>query len=317
MTPLLTVAGVDVSFRAAGRPPTHAVIDATLNVDPGTTVALVGESGSGKTTLARTILGLQRRDRGDITLFGTSLPEDPRRVPTTLRRKLQPLFQDPGASLDPMWRMGDLLREAMLVTQSVAPTHYDAEIDRWFVALGLEKDLLARRPHELSGGQQQRMALARVLITGARFLVLDEPLTALDPPSQRAATELLLQLKRQHGVASLLVSHDLALVRTLADSVVVMYRGRIVESGPTHVVLGAPRHPYTRLLLASVLPADPDLARQRLATLPEDHVTELPPLGCAFAPRCPHVIPACRESTPPLIAEADAPNHIFACPVRI
>ncbi len=317
MTSILEVKDVDVTFRPSGLPATRAVIGASLALRQGTSLALVGESGSGKTTLARAVLGLIPRDSGEIKVFGDALPKNPREVPLAMRRRMQPLFQDPGASLDPMWRVGDLLMEAMEVTGSVEQAQYDAEISIWMNALGLDRDLLTRRAHELSGGQKQRMALARALVTGAKLLVLDEPLTALDPPAQRAASELLLNLKRAHGISSLLVSHDIGLVRFLADDVAVMYRGRIVESGCTEDVLAKPKHPYTSLLLASVLPTQPLAARGRLASLPEDHVTEQPLAGCAFAPRCLHAIAKCHIDTPSLSAVPSGAGHAVACPVVV
>jgi oligopeptide/dipeptide ABC transporter ATP-binding protein len=314
----LEVAGVSVTYRPGRDDAVAALRDVSLTVRRGRTLALVGESGSGKTTLARVILGLERRESGVVRVDGIDVAADPSRVPREVRKRIQPLFQDPGASLDPMWRMRDLLIEAMDVSGSVPPSMRPARIGELLLALGLADDLLDRRVHELSGGQKQRFALARALATGADMLVLDEPLTALDPPAQRAAMDLFATLKRDRGVTTLLVSHDLDLVRTAADDVVVLYRGRVVESGPTTDVLGTPRHPYTRLLLASVMPPNPAEARRRLAALPEDDAVADPvPSGCAFAPRCPLVVDACRVATPDPKPIRDGAEHAAACPVSV
>jgi oligopeptide/dipeptide ABC transporter ATP-binding protein len=217
-----------------------------------------------------------------------------------------------------MWRMRDLLVEAMDVSGSTPVAERAARLGELLDALGLEAALLDRRVHELSGGQKQRFALARALATGAGLLVLDEPLTALDPPAQRAATTLFHALKRERGVTTLLVSHDLDLVRGLADDVVVLYRGRVVESGPTAAVLGTPRHPYTRLLLASVMPPNPAEARRRLAALPpDDAVAEPAATGCAFAPRCSLAVDACRATVPTSTPVDGSADHAAACPLAV
>jgi peptide/nickel transport system ATP-binding protein len=273
MSGLLEVAGLVKEFpgRRRGDAAVRAVDGVDLSLAEGSALGLVGESGSGKTTVARCVLGLTPATRGSISYAGGSF-----------RREVQLVFQQPVAALDPRMRVADLVAEP-LRAHGLPRDRVPVLLDE----VGLSSALSDRYPHELSGGQAQRVVIARALATRPRLLVLDEPTSALDVVVQAQILNLLLELRREHGLAFLLISHDLSVVAHLSEDVAVMYLGRIVERGRAHDVLSAPRHPYTRALLG---------ARRGKGAASLDQPSPLPgetppawavPNGCRFHPRCP------------------------------
>jgi len=232
--------------------PVRVVDGVSLDVDRGETLGLVGESGSGKTTLARAILRLIEATSGSVRLGGTdvlALKPAPLRA---LRRKMQLVFQDPRASLNPRMRCGDAVREGLEIHRLAEGAAADARVRQLFDEVGLPADAVTRWPHELSGGQRQRVGIARALAVDPELLVCDEPVSALDVSVQAQVLNLLADLQRGRNLAMLFISHDLAVVRHLASRVAVMYRGRIVEEGPIERVYSAPQDSYTQRLLAAV-----------------------------------------------------------------
>ncbi len=279
-----------------------AVDDVSFTIARGRTLALVGESGCGKSTLARLMVGLDEPTQGSAWVDGVDVqatlagPGDAARA---LRRRMQMVFQDPYASLNPRWRIGDIVAEPLLEQGLILPAQAPARVDALLASVGLEGLDTRRFPHQFSGGQRQRISLARAIATSPEFLVCDEPTSSLDVSVQAQVLNLLVDLQRERALTCLFISHNLVVVRYVADEVGVMYLGRLVELAPRDDLFATPRHPYTRMLLAAV----PDLkgrGRERVPVLGEVPDPLLPPSGCAFHPRCPNANERCRVERPAL-----------------
>jgi len=248
--PLLQCTGVSVSFRQRGRAaPFYAVRDASLDVGAGRIVGLVGESGSGKSTLARAIVGLQRIDAGSITFQGTTFG---RTRTAADRRGIQMIFQDPYGSLDPRMKIRSALAEIIRRHTDLRGKAIDDRCAELMDMVRLPRSILASRPAGMSGGQRQRVAIARALSINPRLLVADEPVAALDVSVQAGIVNLLSELRREVGLSILFISHDLSIVRTLCDSVSVIYRGEVVEAQPCADLFAHPRDDYTKTLLSAI-----------------------------------------------------------------
>jgi oligopeptide/dipeptide ABC transporter ATP-binding protein len=287
---LLTIDDLVVEHRSPGRPVVRAVAGASLEVNAGEVVGLVGESGCGKSTLARAVCGLNPVTEGRIAFEGRPV------TPLGLRRRkltgIQMVFQDPYASLNPRRRVGEQIADGLRTSGDTATNPADL-LER----VGLPRDFAGRHPHEFSGGQRQRIAIARALAARPRLLIGDEPISALDASAQAQVATLMRDLAVDSGAGLLFISHDLSVVRLIADRIAVMYLGRIVEIGDTAEVWANPRHPYTQALLKAI-PA-PD----GLGVLPAELAGDVPdpadpPQGCRFHPRCPHVMDICRVKEP-------------------
>jgi ABC-type glutathione transport system ATPase component len=247
----LELSGIARTYRTRGREVT-ALEGVSLVVPPGEIVGLIGESGCGKTTLARIAACLLEPDRGTVRFAGQVVSGLPERERTGFRRGVQIVFQDPVAALNPRRRAGELVAEPLRLHRIVPRSDVSGETDRLLSAVGLAPVLAGRRPHELSGGQRQRVAIARALALRPRILICDEPVASLDVSVRAQILNLLLGLKRAHGLGILFISHDLSVVRRIAQRVAVMQRGRIVETGTGGEIWRAPQHEYTRTLIASV-----------------------------------------------------------------
>ncbi|MEQ8968339.1 MAG: ABC transporter ATP-binding protein [Azospirillaceae bacterium] len=254
-------------FFGKGRASAHAMDDVGFHLAAGETLALVGESGSGKSTTGRAILRLIEVDSGRIEVAGDDIRGLSSRALRRERRKMQMIFQDPFAALNPRMSAGRLVAEPMVIHDIAAGSELDDRVEALFRRVGLESDHIRRYPHEFSGGQRQRLCIARALGVGPRLMVADEPTSALDVSVQAQVLELMLELQQTLGLAYLFISHDMAVVEEVAHRVAVMRKGRIVEIGPRADVLGDPRHPYTRTLLAAVPMPDPTRKRGALPTL--------------------------------------------------
>jgi len=310
--PLLELSEVEVRFRlrggrGAGRSELRAVDGVDLTVAPGEVVALVGESGSGKTTLGRCVLGLQRPTAGRVMLDARAV--DPRTAPGLV----QPIFQDPYSSLDPRWAVGRSIREPLDAQGIGTPAERAARVEELLEQVGLQPGLARRLPRELSGGQRQRVAIAAALAPRPRLIVADEAVSALDMLVQAQILNLIAGLREELGVSILFITHDLAVVRHIADRVAVMYLGRIVEEGAVDAVFAAPRHPYTRALLEAH--PEPDPSRRAGAPRVGGEIPNpiAPPPGCSFHPRCPLAEAVCTSVRP--VATAFSPDHRAACHV--
>ncbi|MCD0501468.1 ABC transporter ATP-binding protein [Bordetella petrii] len=298
--PLVRVQGLTVHFPtgAARRGQVvRAVEDVSFDVPRRTIVGLVGESGSGKTTTGRALLRLFSPTAGRIVFDGTDITDlnEARMLPW--RRRMQIVFQDPYASLNPRMTVAEILGEA-LDTHGLARQRREARIAELLERVGLDADHRRRYPHEFSGGQRQRIGIARALAVEPDFIVADEPVSALDVSVQAQVLNLLQDLQRDLGLAMLFVAHDLAVVDYLCDEVVVMYLGRVMERGPTRRVYDAPRHPYTQALLSAAPVPDPRAPRSRILLKGEIPSPVNPPSGCVFRTRCPHAAEICAGAVP-------------------
>ena len=312
---LVVAEALSRSFAAPGwftrARPIQAVSDVSLAIGRGEAVGLVGESGSGKSTVGRLLLGLLRPGAGRILLEGRDLATFRAAEMRAVRRRMQLVFQDPYASLDPRRRVGSQIADGLAIHRLVPPGQRRERVAALLAQVGLPPNGADRFPHEFSGGQRQRIAIARALATGPEFLVADEPVSALDVSVQAQVLALLADLRSKLGLGLLFISHDLAVVRSLCDQVIVLYLGRVMERGPAAAVLRAPRHPYTRALLAAAPTIDAARRRTRLLLQGDPPSPANPPAGCVFHTRCPFGLPACKEARPAL--RAAGPAHQFAC----
>jgi oligopeptide transport system ATP-binding protein len=290
-----------------------AVDGVSLHADDGEVVGLVGESGCGKSTLARTVVQLVPATAGAIRFEGQTLNELSREALRRLRPRIQMIFQDPYASLNPRQTVYDTLAEPMLAHGIVARRAAADEVARLMDAVGLARRFVRKYPHEFSGGQRQRIAIARALALRPKLVLADEPVSALDVSVQAQILNLLKHLSTEFGLAMLLIAHDLAVVKHVSRRIAVMYLGAIMEEGPAADVLLHPLHPYTRALISAIPTPDPVLARARKPILLQgDPPSPLrPPSGCRFHPRCPWATKACAQHAPELVEHR--PNRKAAC----
>ena len=318
---LIEMAGLAVHFpvqrtwtdalRAAPRRHLRAVDGVDLSIGAHETLGLVGESGSGKTTLARTLVRIYEPSAGTVRLKGRALASYPRLGEGGLCRQIQMVFQDPYSSLNPRKTVGATITEVLLFHRICAPAAAAAEVTRLLREVGLPASVADHLPRSLSGGQRQRVGLARALAVRPAFVVLDEPVAALDVSIQAQILNLLRDLKDHSGLGMLLVAHELSVVRHMSDRVAVMYLGRIVELGAAGAIFERPQHPYTQSLLKAVPRLVPQ-RRHRAAVLSGDIPSPLDiPSGCRFHPRCPKAQDICRRVDPPVTSPA--PGHLAAC----
>jgi peptide/nickel transport system ATP-binding protein len=311
---LLTVDRLEVVYRSGRRvPEVRAVDDVSFEIGRGETLGLVGESGSGKSTIGRAILGLTPAESGSVTFEGADIAWRPGTRRASLRGAIQLVSQNPSSALNPARTIGGTLVETLRPNREIGKAEARSRAEAMLANVGLG-GVAGRYPIQFSGGQRQRIAIARALMAKPRLVVCDEPVSALDLSVQAQVLNLLAALQRSLGLSYLFISHDLAVVRHIAHRMVVLYRGRVMEAGPSQTVYDAPLHPYTQaLLMASPVP-DPAHQRLRREARPATRPTGasgLSPQSCPFADRCPFTVSRCLHERPPLERSRD--HRLVAC----
>ena len=289
----------------------QAVNDVSFDVREGEVVGLVGESGSGKTTVGRTLLRLEEATSGTVTFDGTDILTLPKEDMRKFRKRMQIIFQDPYASLNPREKIRTVIGHALTQHQIGTPEDREDRIVRLLEQVGLSADYMDRFPHEFSGGQRQRIGIARALAVDPEFVVADEPVSALDVSIQAQVINLLDDLKDALNLTMLFIAHDLAVVEHICDRVIVMYLGRIMEIAPASTLYSAPNHPYTQALLSAIPIPKPGRKHSRVVLKGDIPSPLNPPSGCVFRTRCPRAIGDCATIVPTL--KPVGPDHFSAC----
>ena len=313
LTPFLAIDNLTVEYPLAGGRKVHAVTDFTAHVRRGETLGLVGESGCGKSSAARAVMQLPRPTGGQVRLDGQALTGLRGQALQKARRRFQMIFQDPIASLNPRMTVREIVSAPLDIAGIGTRAERDERVAAMLEKVGLNAEQsMDRRPHEFSGGQCQRISIARALVLEPDLLVCDEAVSALDVSVQAQVLNLLETLKRDLGLTMLFISHDLAVVKHVSDRVAVMYLGRLCELADAESIYTAPRHPYTRTLLAAVPEPDPEAPPRVVAMVPGELPSPVnPPSGCPFRTRCPRASDTCAAVMPPL--EETAPGQFVAC----
>jgi len=290
----------------------QAVSGVDIAIQGGTTLGLIGESGCGKSTLGRTILRLLEPTSGEILFAGTDVIRLDAQAMKAMRQEMQIIFQDPYASLNPRKTAQEIIGQPLKIHNQARGSQLDERVAAMMERVGLKTSHMKRYPHQFSGGQRQRIGIARALILNPKFVVCDEPVSALDVSIQAQIIELLADLKQQLGLTYLFISHDISVIGYVSERIAVMYLGKIVEEGDTRTILQSPLHPYTQALLSSVPRVEKTGATNKRIRLSGDLPSPAnPPKGCKFHTRCPHVMDICRSTEPAF--QTVAGTHLVAC----
>ena len=311
-TPLLETRDLCKFFKVA-KGDLHAVDKVNLKIFPGKTLGVVGESGCGKSTLGRTLLRLLEPTAGELYLDGARYDQFDKKHMRALRKEIQIIFQDPYSSIDPRMTVSDIIAEYMVINKSY-PTKSEiyARVESLMDTVGLAQRLSDAYPHELDGGRRQRIGVARALSLNPRFVVCDEPVSALDVSIQAQVLNLLMDLQKEFKLTYMFITHNLSVVKHISNDIMVMYLGQCVELANSDALFEAPLHPYTKALLAAIPEPDIEMRNKHIEVIKGEVVTPINPKpGCRFATRCNYAKEECTKADPPLLEVA--PNHFVAC----
>ena len=310
--PILEVQGLTKYFDAAKGKKVHAVENVSFTLERGETLGIVGESGCGKSSMGRTILKIHDSTSGKIIFDGVDITKFSNKQMNPYRKRMQMIFQDPYASLNPRMTVGEIIEEPMVIHKMGTPKERKAIVQDLIQIVGLKPDHIRRYPFEFSGGQRQRIGIARALALNPEFIVCDEPISALDVSIQAQVINLLEKLQHERGFSYLFIAHDLEMVHHISHKIGVMYLGNMVEFGTSDEVYKTPLHPYTKALISASPVPDPQLAKTKKRILLEGEVPSPlnPPKGCPFAPRCPNCKERCKQEKPETYSIG---NHKVAC----
>lgn len=288
----------------------HAVDDVTMSINAGETMGVVGESGCGKSTLGRTIINLQPKTAGQVIFDGKDITNLSKRESKELRNEMQIIFQDPYSSLNPRYTVAQTIQMPLKTLKHMKKADMEAETDRLMEMVGLDQRFRLSYPHELDGGRRQRIGIARALAVNPKFIVCDEPVSALDVSIQAQILNLLMDLQDKYGLTYMFITHNMAVVRHISHNISVMYLGQLVETSPTDDLFEHPMHPYTKALLSAIPVPDIDHPLNRIVLEGELKSPIEPGVGCRFAARCPYQVEACNEKQE--LREV-LPNHYVSC----
>ena len=310
---LLKLVGLKKYFKTPGGD-LHAVDDVNITIQRRETLGVVGESGCGKSTLGRTVLRLHQATAGEVYFEGENILKYNKRQMKELKKSMQIIFQDPFSSLNPRMTVGQLIANPMLIQKRISPrdkVELQQKVTEMMDIVGLAQRFQNSYPHELDGGRRQRIGIARALSLQPKFIVCDEPVSALDVSIQAQILNLMQDLQKEFGLTYMFITHDLSVVKHLCDKIVVMYLGKVVEQCPTQEIFKNPLHPYTKALLSAIPVPDPKFSMDRIILKGELSSPINPKPGCRFAARCNYVKPECSSQDIPLIEVA--PDHLVAC----
>ncbi len=309
MSAMIEVRNLKKYFKVAGGS-LHAVDDVSFKVEKGRTMGIVGESGCGKSTLGRVMIHLIESTAGTILFDGQDVTHLSGRALKNYRHQVSIIFQDPYSSLNPRMTVEQTLSEALLITGKYKRAEIDGQVRRLVDLVGLDRRFMKAFPHELDGGRRQRVGIARALAIDPKFIVCDEPVSALDVSIQAQILNLLMDLREEHGLTYVFISHNMSVVKHIADDICVMYLGQLVETSPSEELFRKPMHPYTRALLSAI--PSTDIMNQRDFDMLKGELTSPvnPKPGCRFAARCPHACERCLEQ---VALEELEPGHFVAC----
>ena len=309
MEPLIEVKNLKKYF-ATSKGTLHAVDDVNLRIEEGKTMGVVGESGCGKSTLGRTIIHLQESTDGKIFYKGEDITLVNEHKLKEIRKNMQIIFQDPYSSLNPRLTVEQTVQEPLRIAHHFSGSELEDETNRLMALVGIDRRMRKAYPHELDGGRRQRVGIARALAVGPKFIVCDEPVSALDVSIQAQILNLLKELQTQMGLSYMFVTHDLSVVRHISDDITVMYLGQVVETSESKELFKAPLHPYTKALLSAIPSMDIDHPQKRIALKGEIVSPIDPKPGCRFAARCPYATEECSQ---PQKLEEVLPRHFVSC----
>ena len=298
-------------FLLGSRAYVRAVNDVSFSINKGQTLGLVGESGCGKSTAGKTLLGLQKATSGKVEFEGKNITAMDRAELRSVRRDMQPIYQDPFSSLNPRLTVGEIIKEGLVIHNIGTRAEMEDRTVEIVKRVGLKPGQMKRFPHEFSGGQRQRIAIARALVLQPKFVVADEPVSALDVSIQAQIINLLIELQEELQLTYLVIAHDLAVVEHISDTIAVMYLGSIMESAKDKDLYTSPMHPYTQALLSAIPNTNPHEKKDRIILEGDVPSPIHPPTGCPFHPRCFRSIRICSQETPPTVDLGG--NHLVSC----